>query len=614
MSRIIPKEVLERIRDANDIVEVVQRYLPLRRSGASYKTLCPFHKEKTPSFHVNPARQIFHCFGCGKGGDVFRFIMEYERVDFATAARMLADRAGITVDWEESASSKTIDKQKLYQLLEDAATYFHTMLLKSQEAAEARAYLKSRHLEKDAIHEFQIGYALPPPRNRLLTWAKARKHPLELLEIAGLLARSENRAELYDRFSDRVMFPIRDEIGRVVGFSGRTLKEDSAAAKYVNSPETPVFKKSRILFALDRARKKLAESRVAILCEGQIDTIRCHLAGFSNAVAAQGTALTEDHARLLKRFVDSVIIVMDSDEAGEKAALRSAEVLLGGGLNVHIAALPPNEDPDSVIRAKGPKVFQEVLEARRSLVAFLVEVLKRRGDFRDRAYRLHVARKVLETIARAPESVQRSLMLEEAAHYLGIPVWTLQSDLARHRVRTAEPPDETAPVSPVSHPQAEVSLCELLLHAPAVAPLVRQYLHRSFWTDPSCLWIAERLLEWSENPALEPVSRLSETDQTTQDLAARILSSSPKMTNEYTPDQIAQDLICRIASGFFERKKKHLHNLIANASEDERRRYRMESMLITLDLAKIRQGWQEAMLVLKAYAGAHPQKHETDSS
>lgn len=614
MSRIIPKEVLERIRDANDIVEVVQRYLPLHRAGSNYKTLCPFHKEKTPSFHVNPARQIFHCFGCGKGGDVFRFITEYERVDFATAVRMLADRVGITVDWDESASATTIDKQKLYRVLEDAATYFHATLLKSSEAAGARAYLKSRHLEADAVNEFLIGYALPPPRNRLLTWAKAKKHPLELLETAGLLARAENGSELYDRFSDRVMFPIRDEIGRVVGFSGRTLKEDAGTAKYVNSPETPVFKKRRILFALDRARKKLAETRVVILCEGQIDTIRCHLAGFDNTVATQGTALTEDHARLLKRFVDSVIIVMDADEAGEKAALRSAEVLLAGGLNVQIAALPLDEDPDSLIRAKGPRAFQAVLDSRRSLIAFLVEVLKKQGDFRDPTYRLRAARHVLETIARAPESVQQSLMVEEAAQCLGVPVWTLRRDLRRHRVRPTDSRDEAAAGPPVSHPQAEVSLCELLLHAPAVAPLVRQYLHRSFWTDPACLWIAERLLEWSENPALEPVSRLAETDQITQELAARILSSPPKITNEFTPEQTAQDLICRIASGFLERKKKHLHDLIAGASEAERRRYRMESMLITLDLGKIREGWQEAMVVLKAYSGEAPEHPSAGSS
>lgn len=601
---MIPKHTLDQIRDANDIVEVVSTYLPLKRAGASYKALCPFHKEKTPSFHVNPARQIFHCFGCGKGGDVFRFIMEYENVDFTTAVRILAQRAGIPVEWEADSGSGAVNKDLLYRVLEDAATAFRAYLLKSPEAARAREYLEKRGLGRSAIDDFLIGYAPPAPRNRLVQWAQKKKYSLEMVEAAGLILKSDETGEYFDRFCDRVMFTIRDEIGRIVGFSGRTLEDNPQVSKYVNSPESVVFKKSRLLFALDRARKKIADTRTAILCEGQIDTIRCHLAGFDNTVAAQGTALTEDHARILKRFADSVIVVMDADPAGEKAALRSAEVLLAAGLTVQIAELPADEDPDSLILNKGAAAFQAVLDKRQSLMTFLMNTLRKQGNLLDEAYRLRATQAVLDMVARSPAGVQQTYLLNEAAMHLNIPVWTLQRDLERRRGRaSAEGPAETVSSPPAAqHPAAEVALCELLHHHPEVAPLVRKYLRSKYWTDACCVWLAERLLEWSADPSREPVAQLSQADEVTQRLAAAVFNSPPKVYGEeYTAEDAAKQIICQIFTAHLEKRRQFLRQQSASAAEQDRARYDHESKMITFELAKIRQGWEQAAPVLEAY-------------
>ena len=310
MPKIISKDVIEQIRNANDVAEVIGSYFQLKRAGGSFKALCPFHKEKSPSFHVNPQRQIYHCFGCGAGGDVFRFIMQYENVDFGTAARILGERVGMRIEWSEGDGGADSNKGELYKIHEEVAAIYQRALLEMDAAQRARAYLKERDLGDDVVRDFLIGYA-PDRRDSLVQWSRKKKLPLQLLEAAGLISHTED-GQPYDRFRNRLMFSIRDELGRVIAFSGRIMEKDVKVAKYVNSPETPLFRKGRVLYALDRARRNIMDARTAILCEGQIDVIRCHMAGFTTAVASQGTALTEDHARLLKRYADSVVVVLDA--------------------------------------------------------------------------------------------------------------------------------------------------------------------------------------------------------------------------------------------------------------------------------------------------------------
>ena len=319
MAGMVSKDVIDQIRNALDISDVIGSYIQVKRAGHVAKALCPFHKEKTPSFHINPARQAFHCFGCGAGGDVFKFVMMYENVDFPTALRMLASRSGVAVHFDDDRAGKAKDgpaKDELFAANEEASKRFQKELLQSAAAAEARAYLQKRSLDIPVWKEWSIGYA--PDGWDFLSGAAGPRGgaKLKVLEVAGLLSTNE-KGNQYDRFRDRVMFTIRDELGRAVGFSGRILKaDDKAGGKYVNTPETPVFRKSRILFGLDKAKREILDAKQALLVEGQIDCIRCHLGGFKNAVASQGTAFTEEHARLLKRYADHVVIVLDADAAG----------------------------------------------------------------------------------------------------------------------------------------------------------------------------------------------------------------------------------------------------------------------------------------------------------
>ncbi len=330
----IPPQTIEQIAAANDIVEVIGSYFPLKRAGASYKALCPFHQEKTPSFNVSQQRQSFHCFGCGVGGSVFRFVMDYEHLDFPSAVKKLAARAGIPVI-EEGGASQADDRQHetrrtLLQLHAEAAEWFHENLLKRGWASEARDYLKKRGIDRNVAGNWQLGFA-PESWDALLKWALDRGYKRAHLAQSGLVKpRDENRpdGEVYDRFRGRIMFPICNDVGEVIAFSGRVLNSETETAKYLNSPETPLFRKGNVLFGLHKTKRPLIEANSAIVCEGQLDLITLFEAGISNVVAPQGTAFTENQARILKRFVEEVVLCFDADSAGEKAAERSLDSLL----------------------------------------------------------------------------------------------------------------------------------------------------------------------------------------------------------------------------------------------------------------------------------------------
>jgi len=318
----IPTENIEQIAAANDIVEVIGSYFPLKRAGSSYKALCPFHQEKTPSFNVSSPRQSFHCFGCGAGGSVFRFVMDYEHLDFPSAVKKLAARAGIPVI-EEHASSGGDDRQHearrtLLQLHAEAAEWFHENLLKREWASAARDYLKRRGIDRQVAGNWKIGFA-PDAWDASLKWALDRGYRRsEILQSGLVKPRDENRPEgdVYDRFRNRIMFPICNDVGEVIAFSGRVLGSDAETAKYLNSPETPLFRKGNVLFGLHKTKRAVIDAKSAIVCEGQLDLITLFEAGITNVVAPQGTAFTEHQARTLKRYADEVVLCFDSDAAG----------------------------------------------------------------------------------------------------------------------------------------------------------------------------------------------------------------------------------------------------------------------------------------------------------
>ena len=602
MGGIISKNLLEDIRARCDVVDVIGSYLQLKRAGNTFRALCPFHKEKTPSFHVNPQRQIFHCFGCGAGGDVFAFVMKYENVDFGAAARILAQRAGVRLEFEESGRehSNAVEKDALLRVHEDVAQFYHRCLLDGQHGAAARKYLAGRELSLENAQEFLIGFA-PDRWDSLLLWAEKKKVPLKLLEAAGLVLAKEAGGH-YDRFRNRLMFSIRDELGRVVAFSGRVMNPDEKTAKYVNSPETLLFKKGRILFALDRARRAIADERRAILCEGQIDCIRCHLAGFTNVVASQGTALTEDHARLLKRYADEVLIVLDADTAGQNAALRAAEVLLATGLSIRIAALPKGDDPDSLIRKQGRESFERVLAGATGALEFQANLLRSRGELDSEAGKNRAAKAMLEMIARAPTAVQRDLLLHQAAELLGVSEEALRQDSRRVTRAPARAVAEAEPEKPVAHPQDEVTILELLVQHPEVAPEIRQYLPPELLIDADCRAIYEQLRAAPEgfNAAV------TEMSAERQRLAAQIQMTPTRiMGNEFTPEQAARDLILAIVRAALERqraeKKKQRETVAADSASYEQ--LTQEISQLTLDLKNLQQGWAKAQMILSLLAG-----------
>ncbi len=363
----IPEEVVEQVLAANDIVDVINAYLPLKRAGSLFKTNCPFHNEKTPSFTVNPAWQNYKCFGCGESGSALGFVMRYENLQFLDAVKKLAQRAAIPI--VEEAYDPESEKRRhlatrLKELHNKAVRYFHERLLRDPAARHAREYVKSRGFTKETAETWQMGWAPANSRN-FLAWAKEKGfsgRELEKSGLCGLHDEKNPRSGLWTRFFDRLMFPIHNDYGDVVGFSARQLKEDKRSGKYINTPETPIFKKSKILFALDRARKNISREKYALLCEGQLDVIACHEAGLDHAVAGLGTAFTEEHARLLKRYTDHVTLCFDGDKAGLEAAGKAFVHLAAVGLPVKLAHLPEGDDPDTFLKKNGAEALRELLD------------------------------------------------------------------------------------------------------------------------------------------------------------------------------------------------------------------------------------------------------------
>src|SRR5216117_65885 len=387
----IPSETIEQIAAANDIVEVIGSYFPLKRAGANFKALCPFHQEKTPSFMVSPSRQTFHCFGCGAGGSVFRFVMDYEHIDFPAAVHKLGARAGITVV-EKSRTSGTDDEERqgelrrrLLKLHAEAAQWFHENLIKREVGDAARKYLQARGITVEIAKRWRLGYA-PDEWDAFGNWARGRGYDVRDLIVSGLVKmkdESESPPEQsasgvgpqrsYDRFRGRIMFPICNDMGEVIAFSGRLLQDEEGAAKYLNSPETALFRKGGVLFGLDKTKRALIEVSCAVVCEGQLDLISLFEAGITNVVAPQGTAFTESQARILKRFVNEVVLCFDADTSGQKAAERSLDALLQNDLIVRVAEMPAGEDPDSLVRCEGKEAFEKRITGARDFFDYWLE-------------------------------------------------------------------------------------------------------------------------------------------------------------------------------------------------------------------------------------------------
>lgn len=421
----LSEEVIDQINAANDIVDVVGSYFPLKRAGAVWKALCPFHQERTPSFSVNPQRQMFKCFGCGAGGGPIRFVMQYENLDFVSAARKLAERAGIRIEeglMSAEDEARVSMRRRLLALHAEAADFFHFQLMKKPSAQVARNYLKGRGIGSEVAKSWKLGYA-PDGWEVFATFAHQQGFSDEEMVESGLVKlRDEEQphGEFYDRFRDRVMFPICNDTGEVIGFSGRVLAAEAKAAKYINSPETKLFTKGAVLFGLHRSKRALIDKQSAIVCEGQLDLITAFEAGVQNVVAPQGTAFTERQARKLKQYCEEVVLCFDADVAGEKAAERSLGALLASSLSIRVATMPQGEDPDSLIRGRGPDAFRERITAAKDYFDFVLDRELSRPEFQTSRGRVAAVRKLAGSASLISDIVLRTTVVNNIAHRMAM--------------------------------------------------------------------------------------------------------------------------------------------------------------------------------------------------
>jgi DNA primase len=445
MAGIFSSATLEQVRSASDIVDVIGSYVPLKRAGANFVALCPFHKEKSPSFNVNPQKQIFHCFGCHKGGDVFTFVKEYENIPFVDAVRRLAERAKIVLETENNPGQQQTRhlKDSLLLIHEQITQRWQNALANDAAGQIARDYLAQRDVAEDAVKLFRLGYA-PDLWDDTVNWAKSKGHELPLVEQAGLILRKEGADHYYDRFRGRLIFPICDEQGRVIGFSGRVLSGDQKTAKYVNSPETAIFTKGKVFFGLDKSKRALLDAQSAIVCEGQLDLIACYMAGVQNIVAPQGTALTADHARILKRYVEEVVLCFDSDNAGQNAAVRSLDSLLASGLAIRVAVVPAPHDPDSFIKESGGGAFKNLIEHADGFFDYYLNRLCATNDLATDKGRLAVVQEMAEAVHKTGNVVLIDTYAQKTALRVGVSPEAMRVEFKRasrskNAITVAEP-------------------------------------------------------------------------------------------------------------------------------------------------------------------------------
>lgn len=414
---LIPDPIIEQVREAHDIVDLIGRAVPLKSAGRNFKALCPFHDEKTPSFTVNPERQTFKCFGCGKGGNVFHFLMETQGLSFPEAVRQLAAQRGIPIPDERGAPTARKEEIDPLRRALAFAHRFYVECLQGPEGSEARAYLERRGYDQDAQRSFGLGYA-PPAWDRLaLAGARANLAGRHLEDAGLLLARREGDGH-YDRFRHRIIFPIADMQGRLITFAGRTLDPEEQA-KYLNGPETPLFKKANTLYMLHRARDAVRRTGEALLMEGYTDVLMCHRFGFDRAVAGMGTALTERQARLLKRFGARVTLLYDADAAGRLAAERALDVLLVEGLEVRVALLPEGRDVDEILLEEGAQALDRILEQAQGLFAYKLGLLAQRHDLTTPRGRSQAGEALVASIVKVRSPVERDQLLRMVAERLG---------------------------------------------------------------------------------------------------------------------------------------------------------------------------------------------------
>lgn len=517
------EDVIRRVRDSIDIVDLVSGYVALKKTGKNHVGLCPFHAEKTPSFSVNPDKQIFHCFGCGAGGDAFKFLELQEGMTFPDAVKQLAHRAGISLPDDRSfhKDKKAEDERAaLLAIAAEAAVYF-SRELEGPAGAAARTYLVKRGVSEATIHHFTLGYSRPE-WDGLLRHMKQKGFAPALLEKAGLIVRRSEGDGYYDRFRGRIIFPIRDIGGNVIAFGGRVM--DDSLPKYLNSPETPLYSKSNVLFCLDKAKDPGRKLGYFIIVEGYLDALACHQHGAKNAVATLGTALTDGHLRLIRRFAKNVVLIFDPDPAGVKAALRSIDLFATSGMKVNVVSLPDGDDPDTFLNKKGYEAFAACLKQSMKYMDFVLQQVVQSTPTDSIDVKIAKAGEMLAAVAKLPSGIERDHYLKKTAEALDLDEQVLRQEMPHGREprQGSAAPGQAAPVSSSRRPKAEETLLHLMLRDEGIAKNLKSQIRPQDFTDPLYRRAAERVFAvLEEKGALDAHALLRDGDEELSALFSR---------------------------------------------------------------------------------------------
>ena len=486
----IPQNIIDNIREANDIVSVISEYLPLKKSGVNYKCRCPFHNEKTASFIVSPSKQLYKCFGCGKGGNVFSFVMEYEKLNFPEAVEKLAERVHINIPKDKLSTERASNYKQIYDINEQAMEYFCSNLILHGD--NALAYLKSRNLSSDTIKYFHLGLALDA-WNGLMDYLKRKGHNEKTLLSAGLIKKSEQR--LSDKFWKRIIFPIYSVNGKVIGFGGRIYTNDQQGPKYLNSPENVVFRKGRHVYALYQTKQYISQDKSAILVEGYMDAIKMFNFGFRNVVASLGTSLTENQAKLIARFTDNVYILYDGDSAGRTASIRASRIFLSTNIFPRIVILPKDEDPDSFLEKFGEQKLKDRIKSAKNFYEFILDIF---GYGNDPNQDRKTVKEILESISYIQDDLQKEIYVREIAHILKLreeSIWKSIHNL-QYRVKDKDSKKEANNYKY----SEEIDVIKFMLQNPDNYIIITDKIDDSYFFHPQCKKIMQLLLSRKDIP------------------------------------------------------------------------------------------------------------------
>ena len=545
------EDLIEEIRQRNDIVDVISGYVKLQKKGSSYFGLCPFHNEKSPSFSVSRQKQMYYCFGCGAGGNVITFIMEYENYTFAEAVRLLAERAGVDipeVEYSKEAREKADLKATLLEINKLAAKYFYAQL-KTEQAKHAHTYLTKRGLSEETITAFGLGYS-NKYSDDLYKYLKTKGYSDELLVKAGLISASEKG--VYDKFWNRVMFPIMDANNRVIGFGGRVMGDGEP--KYLNSPETEVFDKSRNLYGLNRART--SRKSYFLICEGYMDVIALHQAGFTNAVASLGTAFTPGHAALIKRYVNEVYLTFDSDGAGTKAALRALPILKEAGITAKIIRMDPYKDPDEFIKNLGPEAFEERINKARNGFLFSLEVLERDYDMNSPEGKTSFFNEAAKRLTEFEEEIELNNYIEAVAEKYHISIESLRRLVAKTAIKSGQATPATKPKQAAGKErrredgniQSQKILLTWLIENEQIFKQIKKYISPQDFTKELYQTVAKLLYEQYEEGNLVPAKVMNHfTDEEEhREVASLFNTRIQKLETKAEQEKALKETIIRV--------------------------------------------------------------------